>query len=171
MKEKRTFAVLIGLQDPNPRNKVDFTEKELTKDIMTTCEEFNVYHKGMQKLKITEITSQMINVELMIMAEPQEDIEAYRKIGLFSRRLYNDHGWAKYSNTTGRLFTVVAEREITDEIKELIPEKGGLEKADNEIVKPEKINLKKEHLIYLYAQKRYIDAQIAELEEQGISVL
>lgn len=166
---KRKFELTLAILESKPNITIDFTSKILTNDIMSAQDDFDIYHKGKLKLVITAITKSMINAEIEIEVEQNEKIVLYRKIGLFSRRLCNKYDWKQYSNMNSRLLTIVSSREIglpATYIEASIcePEQVG------ERINFEVINMKLEKLRYLYAEKRYIQLQILEIEHQGITL-
>ncbi|WP_446898824.1 hypothetical protein ACSVC9_02550 [Clostridium sp. LBM24168] len=167
---KKRFQITLAMMDPKPDITIDFTTEDLTNDILNARDNFNIYHKGKQKLEIINISKAMINVELEIEVEDGEEIELYRKVGLFSRRLHNKFGWEQYSNTPNRLLTIVSSREVDLSSDISISEVRGETEATQSLKTGAILDMKKEKLRYLYAQKRYVELQIQELEQQGVSI-
>lgn len=166
---KKKFEITLAILEPTPNVKIDFTSTNLTNDIMNARDDFTIYHKEAQKLEIIGITKSMINVELEIEVRQEKEIELYRKINLFSRRLYNKYNWKQYSNLPSRLLTIVTSREI-------VPPVTSIETSSNnsqEIIEDNNIgvvDMRTEKLRYLYAKKRYVELEIEELEQQGITL-
>lgn len=161
---KRKYEITLGMMDPNRNMVIDFTSANLTKDIYDARDEFNIYHKVNQVLDVISITPSIIKVELEIDVQPGQEVELYRKVSLFSRRLYNQYNWVAYSSTPNRLLTIVSSNEITVSPTTVATINTNLSLPN------ESVGVKKEKLRFLYAQKRYTEIQIHELEDQGITI-
>lgn len=166
---KRKFELTLAMLNPKNNANIDFTSSDLSDDIYDACDEFNIYHKNKQILTIINITKSKVYVQLELFANQDETIELYRKISLLSRRLYNKFRWQQYSDTNNRLFTIVSSTEITSG-QTKVEVTTSINNNIEQLTEPSNIDLKKEKLRFLYAQKRYTEILIQELEEQGITI-
>ncbi|MEX0053022.1 hypothetical protein AB2T85_20630 [Clostridium butyricum] len=166
---KRKFELTLAMLNPKNNANIDFTSSDLSDDIYDACDEFNIYHKNKQILTIINITKSKVYVQLELFANQDETIELYRKISLLSRRLYNKFRWQQYSDTNNRLFTIVSSTEITSG-QTKVEVATSINNNIEQLTEPSNIDLKKEKLRFLYAQKRYTEILIQELEEQGITI-
>lgn len=162
------FRVVLALFRQNPDVTVNFTDDELTEQILEAKDKYNKKHENQKSIEKVEITPGTINLTMrIIVPSPDTKIELHRMVTYFSRYLYKNCDWSRYSSVETRLFTLIEGVEIkvdetaADAITALAQSSKAT--ADNEL-------LKKERLRWLYATKTFIETEIKILEQEGVKI-
>lgn len=113
-KVMRIFKAILSLKTPSDEGReLDFNSKK--KDIIEAAEAFNIkYERWNKRIFVTEIEKFKISILLIKEVIDDKEVISPLEIGMFSKFLYHNKGWEKYSRETSKLFTSILFRESTD---------------------------------------------------------
>lgn len=116
---KQIFILRVGLKSPKADATADLDFRNLQENISKACETSNNKH-GYKKLRILEVTQKSIQLELEIKTESGVS-NIGRELSTFSRALYNNFNWARFSSVPHRLFMVTESEEKSELYNETVP--------------------------------------------------
>lgn len=166
----REFRLVVAVWQAE--GEINFLEDGLKAQVEQAIEAYNKRYGGFKKLQLIEITKSTIVLKLTVVVPENEKVDVSRAIAYFSKQLYHQHGWSRFSKVEKRLFTVVESEEITTpEVKPHVV--CGEESAVYQVPGrtpdvPMDSDMKAARLKWLYATRDYIDYEIKKLEADGV---
>lgn len=108
---KQKFEIKVALKHPNPTTTQNLDFRSLEGELKEAQAIFNRKHGYKKITEFKEISPKTITLILEISTEHGIDSPA-RELSSFSRALYNNFGWSKYSSVDNRVFKVIEFNEI-----------------------------------------------------------
>jgi len=101
----QVFNFILILKSPKAETTVNLNFNELEDEIKRAIAHANYKHGGYKTLELLSTTQKSIQLKLTIKTE-KGILTPSREVSTFSRYLYNECNWSKYSSIPNRLFTV-----------------------------------------------------------------
>lgn len=100
------YSLSVKLKAPTPEEQnTSFTD--LQSDIEEAVAEFNKYFYGKKGLILGETASDHLNLILVLFKDTKEKVTA-KALTWFSRYLYHEKNWARFSREEGKLFILAS---------------------------------------------------------------
>lgn len=115
---KSYFRVSLSLRHPSYffEREVDFRNQ--TDDLSAAERSFNMYYENGTRpmiMKVAEVNKDSIEVLLLLSYYHTKQTASGRDLSYFSKRLYHDYEWHRYSSIQGKLFKTDNVTEITED--------------------------------------------------------
>lgn len=160
MNIKKIFSVEVILSYPNEEGlKLDFRTKAL--DIFYAVEQFNANFPGFKSIKLQDIKKDTIKFLFDIEVVSEDVIVNARDITVFSKRLFHDRGWSKYSAKDTKLFTGNEFEDVTEQY---------ISNYDKIEAIPSNLLLKISHELNIEINEKLDDAQAVKALQALISI-
>ncbi|MCY6354358.1 hypothetical protein [Clostridium sp. ZS2-4] len=112
----KVFRFKLSFKVPTEEGtNLDFITK--SEDIFYAINEFNDKFQNSKNIKLISIEKQHIEILLYIKVNNKNIKVSGKDLSLFSRKLFHDREWSRYSRDKGKLFMSVLAKDITDEKK------------------------------------------------------
>jgi hypothetical protein len=133
VKADKSFEMVLLIKRPNQNNPINFDTVDST--LLNAAKDFNLKNGHRKKITIMEIMKQTLLIRLdFYNLKCNEKIDPPRELSGYSRILYNEYGFHRYSNETGRLFTTRRIIELSsslDQNNNLLADEDNLKDKDN----------------------------------------
>lgn len=109
----RFFYVVLTFKAPNEEGKkINFKKKENIKEILIGVKKFNREFPEIKKLKIKDVTETEIHFYFAVCDASGNAAYTTRDLSFFSKRMYHDLNWARFSREESKMFTGLKFEEI-----------------------------------------------------------